>query len=153
MTFLPFLFRRIRPGNLPPPGAVAGEPGPGRAIIMPRGGHRSGRRRARRAVPGNRRPRMRLPAEDGGVRRRGRWSLPGEGVFLDGTRSGRKKKRRSLFDTKMMERGIRLFLNGMGPVVPPGVLRDTPRLVAEAWADELLAGYRRAEGAAPRPAR
>jgi len=44
-----------------------------------------------------------------------------------------------------MERGIRLFLKGMGPVVPPGVLRDTPRLVAEAWIMDLLSGYRKAK--------
>ena len=58
----------------------------------------------------------------------------------------RKKRLRTPFDRKMMERGIRLFLEGMGPVVPPGVLRDTPRLVAEAWMRELLAGYRKAKG-------
>jgi len=69
-----------------------------------------------------------------------------EGVILDSTGSGRRKTRRPLFDTKMMERGIRLFLDGMGPVVPLEVLRDTPRLVAEAWADELLAGYSSTEG-------
>lgn len=50
------------------------------------------------------------------------------------------------FDRKRMERGIRLFLEGMGPVVPPGVLRDTPRLVAEAWMRDLLSGYRKAKG-------
>jgi len=57
----------------------------------------------------------------------------------------REMRPRSPFDRKMMERGIRLFLEGMGPVVPPGVLRDTPRLVAEAWMRELLSGYRKAE--------
>ena len=42
-----------------------------------------------------------------------------------------------------MERGIGLFLEGMGPLVPPEVLRSTPRLVSEAWIHELLAGYGR----------
>jgi GTP cyclohydrolase IA len=41
-----------------------------------------------------------------------------------------------------MERGIRTFLEGIGPVVSPQVLRRTPRLVAQAWTRELLAGYR-----------
>ena len=45
------------------------------------------------------------------------------------------------FDLKKMERGIRLFLEGMGPAAPPDVLRETPRLVARAWARELLAGW------------
>jgi GTP cyclohydrolase I len=82
-----------------------------------------------------------MKAPVGGVR-----GPSAEGVLLGSTGSGRKKKRRPLFDRKAMERGIRLFLDGMGPVVPPEVLRDTPRLVAEAWADELLAGYRRTKG-------
>ncbi|HEV8335050.1 MAG TPA: GTP cyclohydrolase I [Candidatus Polarisedimenticolia bacterium] len=47
------------------------------------------------------------------------------------------------FNRKLMERGIRIFLQGIGPVVPPSVLRETPRQVAEAWAGELLAGYRK----------
>ena len=45
-------------------------------------------------------------------------------------------------DRRKMKRGIRLFLEGLGPVVPKGVLRDTPEMVAEAWSLELLAGYR-----------
>ncbi len=40
----------------------------------------------------------------------------------------------------MMERGIRLFLEGMGSAAPAEVRRETPRLVARAWARELLAG-------------
>jgi GTP cyclohydrolase IA len=45
-----------------------------------------------------------------------------------------------------MERGIRTFLEGMGEVVPNQVLQETPGLVAEAWARELLAGYRGGDG-------
>jgi GTP cyclohydrolase I len=41
-----------------------------------------------------------------------------------------------------MEKGIRMFLEGMGPVVSRAVLRDTPGQVAEAWSQELLSGYR-----------
>jgi GTP cyclohydrolase I len=52
----------------------------------------------------------------------------------------------SYFDRRKMERGIRLFLEGMGPVVPRAVLRDTPELVADAWTRELLAGYRSGGG-------
>ncbi len=55
--------------------------------------------------------------------------------------SRRKKTSHPPFDPKKMERGIRLFLEGMGPVVPPAVLRGTPRLVADAWIKDLLAGY------------
>ena len=62
-----------------------------------------------------------------------------------GKKIGRIRNQRPLFNRKMMERGIRLFLGGMGPVVPPGVLRDTPRLVSEAWIHELLAGYHKAK--------
>lgn len=45
------------------------------------------------------------------------------------------------FDREQMERGIRMFLEGLGSVVPPSVLKTTPRLVTEAWARELLRGY------------
>ena len=41
-----------------------------------------------------------------------------------------------------MERGIRMFLEGLGPVVPKRALRQTPGLVARAFGEELLAGYR-----------
>lgn len=46
------------------------------------------------------------------------------------------------FDRRRMEEGIRLFLQGIGPAVPASVLETTPGLVTEAWARELLAGYR-----------
>ena len=62
-----------------------------------------------------------------------------------GEKIRREKGVAPLFDRKRMERGIRLFLEGLGPVVPPGVLRDTPRLVAEAWTRDLLSGYRKAK--------
>ncbi len=48
----------------------------------------------------------------------------------------------SLFDRARMERGIRLFLEGIGPVVPSSVLEKAPRLVTDAWTRDLLAGYR-----------
>ncbi|MCI0655866.1 MAG: GTP cyclohydrolase I FolE [Acidobacteria bacterium] len=41
-----------------------------------------------------------------------------------------------------MERGIRTFLEGLGPVVSARDLRETPILVARAFGEELLAGYR-----------
>jgi len=58
-------------------------------------------------------------------------------------KAGKSVRRRPPFNRKMMERGIGLFLEGMGPLVPPEVLRSTPRLVSEAWIHELLAGYGR----------
>jgi len=42
-----------------------------------------------------------------------------------------------------MEEGIRMFLQGMGPIVPASVLNRTPKLVAEAWSREFLSGYQR----------
>jgi GTP cyclohydrolase I len=47
------------------------------------------------------------------------------------------------FDRCRMEEGIRLFLQGIGPIVPASVLNRTPKLVAEAWSREFLSGYRR----------
>ena len=52
-----------------------------------------------------------------------------------------------------MERGIRIFLEGLGPVVPRGMLRQTPALVARAFSDELLAGYREGEKPLLKPLR
>ena len=46
------------------------------------------------------------------------------------------------FDLPKMERGIRMFLEGLGPVVSKRDLRETPALVARAFSEELLAGYR-----------
>lgn len=47
-----------------------------------------------------------------------------------------------------MERGIRLFLEGLGGAVSSRDLRQTPYLVAKAFDEELLSGY--ASGALPR---
>jgi GTP cyclohydrolase I len=47
-----------------------------------------------------------------------------------------------------MERGIRLFLEGLGEAVSSRDLRQTPRLVAKAFDEELLSGY--ASGTLPR---
>jgi GTP cyclohydrolase I len=47
-----------------------------------------------------------------------------------------------------MERGIRMFLEGMNGVVSARVLRETPKQVARAWSEELLSGYQ--SGEAPR---
>jgi len=47
------------------------------------------------------------------------------------------------FDRRRIEEGIRLFLQGIGPIVPASVLNRTPKLVAEAWSREFLSGYRR----------
>jgi GTP cyclohydrolase IA len=66
---------------------------------------------------------------------------------VKGKRS-RERSSRSRFDLPKMERGIRLFLEGLGPVVSPRVLRETPVLVARAFGEELLAGYR--AGSRPR---
>jgi GTP cyclohydrolase I len=52
-----------------------------------------------------------------------------------------------------MERGIRLFLEGLGPVLPAGQLRETPALVARAFSEELLAGYREGEKPSLKPLR
>ena len=52
-----------------------------------------------------------------------------------------------------MEQGIRIFLEGLGPVLPPGSLRQTPALVARAFSDELLAGYREGEKPLLKPLR
>jgi GTP cyclohydrolase IA len=49
------------------------------------------------------------------------------------------------FDRRRMEEGIRLFLQGIGPIVPAAVLHRTPKLVAEAWSREFLSGYGRDE--------
>jgi len=55
--------------------------------------------------------------------------------------SGRARPPEGAFDPVLMEKGIRLFLRGIGQG-EDGVLRKTPKLVAEAWRRELLAGYR-----------
>ena len=44
-----------------------------------------------------------------------------------------------------------MFLEGMGAVVSRRDLRDTPRLVARAWTEELLAGYRSGKGPRLKP--
>ena len=44
-----------------------------------------------------------------------------------------------------------MFLEGMGAVVSRRDLRDTPRLVARAWSEELLAGYRSGKGPRLKP--
>jgi len=41
-----------------------------------------------------------------------------------------------------MQEGIRIFLEGIGSVVPASVLEKTPSLVADAWIRNLLCGYR-----------
>ena len=58
-----------------------------------------------------------------------------------------------ILDRSKMERGIRLFLEGLGPVLPPDRLRQTPALVARAYSEELLAGYREGEKPVLRPLR
>lgn len=60
---------------------------------------------------------------------------------MKGKRS-RKGNPHSRFDLAKMERGIRTFLEGLGPVVSARDLRETPALVARAFGEELLAGYR-----------
>jgi len=50
------------------------------------------------------------------------------------------------FNQEKMKRGIRLFLEGMGPVVSRSVLRETPGLVTDAWTRELLSGYQSGKG-------
>ena len=60
---------------------------------------------------------------------------------MKGKRS-RKSTARTHFDFAKMERGIRTFLEGLGPVVTARDLRQTPVLVARAFGEELLAGYR-----------
>jgi len=47
-----------------------------------------------------------------------------------------------------MEKGIRMFLEGLGTAVSPAELRHTPKLVAKAFSEELLSGY--AAGSMPR---
>ncbi|HEV8375182.1 MAG TPA: GTP cyclohydrolase I [Candidatus Polarisedimenticolia bacterium] len=63
-------------------------------------------------------------------------------------RRSRAKSAADLFDRRKMERGVRMFLEGMGPIVSARDLRETPRQVTRAWSEELLAGYR--SGKAPR---
>jgi GTP cyclohydrolase I len=48
---------------------------------------------------------------------------------------------RTRFDLAKMEKGIRLFLEGLGTVVSDEDYRDSPRLVARAFGEELLSGY------------
>lgn len=48
---------------------------------------------------------------------------------------------RARFDLSKMERGIRMFLEALGPVVSARDLKETPVLVARAFDEELLAGY------------
>lgn len=66
-------------------------------------------------------------------------------------RRSRVDLRQSKFDRPRMERGVRMFLEGMGAVVSRRDLRDTPRLVARAWSEELLAGYRSGKGPRLKP--
>jgi GTP cyclohydrolase I len=61
---------------------------------------------------------------------------------------GKRPRNRSSgtrFDLAKMERGIRIFLEGLGPVVSARDRRQTPGLVARAFGEELLAGYRAGE--------
>ncbi len=46
-----------------------------------------------------------------------------------------------MMDAKMMESGIRLFLDGLGERFAGDDLERTPARVAKAWADDLVAGY------------
>jgi GTP cyclohydrolase IA len=50
--------------------------------------------------------------------------------------------RSARFNLGKMERGIRLFLEGLGPVVSREDLKQTPKLVTRAFTEELLSGYR-----------
>ena len=52
---------------------------------------------------------------------------------------------RTRFDLGKMEKGIRIFLEGLGQVVADRDLRESPRLVARAFNEELLSGYRAGE--------
>ena len=49
---------------------------------------------------------------------------------------------RPFFNLREMERGVRIFHQGLGPVVSPRDLRKTPKLVARAFSEELLSGYK-----------
>jgi len=53
----------------------------------------------------------------------------------------RRGAQRARFDLQKMERGIRLFLEGLGEVARREDIRESPRLVARAFAEELLSGY------------
>jgi len=57
----------------------------------------------------------------------------------------RNRSSGSRFDLAKMERGIRIFLEGLGPVVSARDRRQTPGLVARAYGEELLAGYQAGE--------
>jgi GTP cyclohydrolase I len=74
----------------------------------------------------------------------------GEAEALSGRR-GHPPSSRTPFDRAKMEKGIRMFLEGMGGVVSARDLRDTPKQVTRTWSEELLAGYQSGEATRLKP--